>query len=80
MEYNTIVNIVLFFMGVALAALGWFSRQIWDAVKVLREDLHKIEIDLPKNYTAKDEFNTAMEKIDKGLQRIYDKLDGKADK
>ncbi|CAB4121155.1 hypothetical protein UFOVP6_30 [uncultured Caudovirales phage] len=80
MEYNTIVNIVLFFMGVALAALGWFSRQIWDAVKVLREDLHKIEVDLPKHYTAKDEFSAAMEKIDKGLQRIYDKLDGKADK
>ena len=80
MEYNTIVNIILFFMGVAMSALGWFSRQIWDAVRVLREDLHKIEIDLPKNYTAKDEFNTAMGKIDKGLQRIYDKLDGKADK
>lgn len=79
MELNPqiIINIVA---GVMLSALGWFARQLWDAVKELREDLHKIEVDLPKNYTTKDDFTKAMQKVSDGLQRIYDKLDNKADK
>ena len=79
MELNPqlIINIVA---GVFLSGLGWFGRQLWDAVKELREDLHKLEVDLPKNYTTKDDFTTAMQKVSDGLQRIYDKLDNKADK
>jgi len=79
MELNPqiIINIVA---GVMLSALGWFARQLWDAVKELREDLHKIEVDLPKNYTTKDDFTAAMKSVSDGLQRIYDKLDNKADK
>lgn len=79
MELNPqiIINIVA---GVMLSALGWFARQLWDAVKELRADLHRIEVDLPKNYTTKDDFTAAMKKVSDGLQRIYDKLDNKADK
>lgn len=79
MELNPqlIINIVA---GVLLSGLGWFGRQLWDAVKELRADLHKLEVDLPKNYTTKDDFTTAMQKVSDGLQRIYDKLDNKADK
>lgn len=72
-----IINIVA---GVLLSGLGWFARQLWDAVKELREDIHKLEVDLPKNYTTKDDFTKAMQKVSDGLQRIYDKLDSKADK
>lgn len=72
-----IINIVA---GIILSALGWFARQLWDAVKELREDIHKLEVDLPKNYTTKDDFTKAMQKVSDGLQRIYDKLDSKADK
>jgi hypothetical protein len=53
---------------------------LWDAVAELRKDLHQLEVDLPKNYTPKDDFAAALKEINAGLQRIYDKLDGKADK
>lgn len=77
LQPQLIVNIIA---GVILAGLGWFGRQLWDAVKELRADLHKLEVDLPKNYTTKDDFASAMQKVSDGLQRIYDKLDNKADK
>jgi hypothetical protein len=72
-----IVNVVA---GIILGGIGWFGRQLWDAVKELRKDLHQLEVDLPKNYTTKDDFTAAMQKVSDGLQRIYDKLDNKADK
>ena len=72
-----IVNIVA---GIIIGGIGWFGRQLWDAVKELRKDLHQLEVDLPKNYTTKDDFTAAMQKVSDGLQRIYDKLDNKADK
>jgi hypothetical protein len=77
MDIQSIVNIVA---GIILGGIGWFGRQLWDAVKELRKDLHQLEVDLPKNYTTKDDFTAAMQKVSDGLQRIYDKLDNKADK
>ncbi len=77
LDTQTIINLGA---GALLAVAGWLARELWVAVKLLREDLHRLEIDLPKNYTSKDDFSAAMDKVSNGLQRIYDKLDGKADK
>ena len=77
MDMQTTINLSL---GVALATLGWLARELWGAVKSLQNDLHKIEVDLPKSYVSKDDFNITMKHIEDMVQRIYDKLDGKADK
>lgn len=66
--------------GVILAGVGWWARVIWESVQRLKEDLHEIEVDLPKSYVTKDDFNITMKHIETMVQRIYDKLDGKADK
>jgi hypothetical protein len=49
-------------------------------VQALKEDLHRIEVDLPVNYVRKDDLDKRMDHIETMFQRIYDKLDGKADK
>ena len=72
-----IVNIIA---AIIIGGFGWFGRQLWDAVADLRKDLHQLEVDLPKTYVTKDDFSGALKEINAGLQRIYDKLDGKADK
>lgn len=81
MDLQSIINVVA---GIALSAIGWFARQLWDAVQKLRADLHKLELELPKHYVHKDQFAEAMKEfrseLTKGFDRIYDKLDGKADK
>ncbi len=77
MDTQTIINVG---GGVILATGGWFARQLWDAVRELRRDLHAIETELPRSYVRRDEFTETMQRIEKIVERIYDKLDGKADK
>ena len=77
MEMQNFINL---FGGAALSALGWFARQLWDAMKELRADLHTLEVNLPENYVKRSDLDKRMERIEDMFQRIYDKLDSKADK
>ena len=72
METQSIFNII---GGAAVAAGGWFAREIWGAVKELRKDLHELEIDLPKSYVSKNDLDKRMEHIEAMFQRIYDKIE-----
>jgi len=67
-------------IGAALAIAGWFARQLWEAVQSLKSHVHQIEVDLPVSYVRKDDMDKRMDHIETMFQRIYDKLDGKADK
>lgn len=77
MQSQDLINTVA---GAALTVMGWFGRQLWDAVKELRSDLHRIETELPKNYVMKVDLDQRMQHIEQMFQRIYDKLENKADK
>lgn len=77
MSYQAIYNILA---GVGLSAVGWFARELWGAVKKLQEDLHKLEVELPKSYVSKNEFHDTMNRIESMVQKIFDKLDDKVDK
>ena len=66
--------------GIILAGIGWWARVIWESLQKLKEDLHELEVDLPKTYVNKNELDKRMQHIEDMFQRIYDKLDGKADK
>lgn len=77
METQNLFNLV---SGAAIAVGGWFARQLWDSVQALKTDLHKIEVDLPISYVRRDDLDRRMVHIETMFQRIYDKLDGKADK
>jgi hypothetical protein len=77
MEMQNFINLL---GGAALAVLGWFARQLWDAMKELRADLHTLEVNLPENYVKRSDLDKRMERIEDMFQRIYDKLDSKADK
>jgi chaperonin cofactor prefoldin len=77
MDFNLILNIVL---GVALSVGGWFVRQMWDAVQNLKDDLKRIEVDLPTNYVRKSDLDSRLDKLEILLDRIFEKLDNKVDK
>jgi hypothetical protein len=77
MSDQTIINLIV---GVVLSVLGWFARQLWDAVQDLKDDMKEIEIDLPTHYVRKDELEQRFNKIEDMLNRIFEKLDNKADK
>ena len=77
MDTQNILNMISI---AAIGAGGWFARELWGAVKELRSDLHDLEVDLPKSYVSKLDMDKRMDHIEGMFQRIYDKLDGKADK
>lgn len=77
MEYQAMFNFVA---GILLVAIGWWCKEIWDSVKALKADMKAIEIDLPKNYVSKKDIESRFDKIDATLERIFDKLEAKADK
>ena len=73
--------------GAALAAIGWFARQLWDSVKELREDFAGLRLHVSENYVKKSEVDTFRADMDKRFDRIellldklYEKLDSKVDK
>jgi len=73
-------HFINFIGGAALSVFGWFARQLWDAMKELRADLHTLEVNLPENYVKRSDLDKRMERIEDMFQRISDKLDAKADK
>ena len=76
-DYQNLINLGL---GAVLTVAGWLMREVWGAVKELQRDLSKLEASLPKEYVLKDDLDKRMQHIEDMFQRIYDKLDGKADK
>lgn len=77
MEWQQVINLVA---GTALAVFGWFCRQIWDSVQALKEDIKRIEVELPTNYVRRSEIDQRFDKIETILNKIFDRLDDKADK
>ena len=67
-------------IGVIIAVGGWLGRELWEAVKQLRVDIHKIEVDLPTSYLRRDEFSEGMKEIRELFGKVFEKLDGKVDK
>ena len=72
-----VINIV---GGAILSVIGWFARVLWDSVQELRKDLKQIEIHLPTNYVKKDELTVRFDRIEQLLDRLYEKLESKADR
>jgi hypothetical protein len=77
MDLQAIYNIGL---GVIVAGIGWFARELWGAVAELRRDVKQIEIDLPSNYLRKDEFREGLNEIKGILREIFVKIDDLKDK
>lgn len=77
MGHQEIINAI---MGVALAGLGWFGREVWGALKELREDIHKLEVDLPNHYIRRDEFREGMKELKDLFGEVFKKIDDLRDK
>ena len=77
MEWQTLINIGA---GSVLGVIGWFARELWEAVNVMKKDLHRLEVKLAKDYTTHQDMNARFDKLEGILERIFDKIDTKADK
>lgn len=69
---------VLFNIAVAIAGFfgGWTLNRIYMAIDRLDADVRN----MPSQYVARDDYRSDMKDIREMLGRIFDKLDGKADR
>jgi predicted negative regulator of RcsB-dependent stress response len=77
MDWQNLINLVV---GAALAVIGWFARQLWDAVQKLKSDMSSLELSISNNYVKKDDFKDGVKELKDMLGKIFDKLDAKADR
>lgn len=88
MDWQTVIN---FGLGCFVAALGWFAREIWDAIKELRKDIKDIEQHLPENYVRRDDFRDSMQDVREDMREgfkevkeligaVFSRLDNKQDR
>jgi len=77
MDWQIIINLG---GAAALSTLGWFARQLWDSVQNLKDDVKQIEINLPTHYIKKDEIKERFDRIEVLLDKLYEKIEQKADK
>ena len=69
---------VLFNIAVSLAGFlgGWVLNNIYRSIERLDTDVRA----LPLNYVTRDDYRSDLKEIRDLLGRIFDKLDGKADR
>ena len=77
MDNQSLLNL---FFGSCLTVVGWFARELWAAVKELKSDLSKMREDLPRQYVVKDDYRDDIRDIKDMLNKLFDKLNDKADK
>ena len=77
MDWQNLINLA---GGAALATIGWFARQLWDAVQKLKSDMSRLELSISDNYVKKDDWKDGIKELKDMLGKIFDKLDAKADR
>jgi hypothetical protein len=77
---STWITIIIAIVGIVSSITGWFVRVLWEAQAELRKDLKTLEGGLPDLYVRRDDYRDDMSEIKTLLNRIFDKLDNKADK
>jgi hypothetical protein len=77
LDVQGFINIAV---GAMVTLLAWLARELWTAVKELKSDLGKLREDLPRTYVLKEDYRRDIYEIKEMLGKIFDKLDGKADR
>jgi hypothetical protein len=80
MDSISVTEIILAVVSIATGVLGWFARQMWDAVQKLRVDLTELEIRIGSDYVRYDRLQDSLRPIMEALRDIQDSLKTKADK
>jgi hypothetical protein len=77
MDYHFLFTLALAILN---AFLGWFAREMWDAVKSLKRDLSALEVKITEKYVSYDRLKDVMHPVLESLEEIKRALRDKADK
>jgi hypothetical protein len=77
LDWQAIVNI---FIVALLGAIGYLYAQIINDQKKDRQLINDLRVDLPSRYVSKDDLTGHLNRIEAMLNKIFDRLEQKADK
>jgi hypothetical protein len=77
MDWQTIS---IWALGILSTSYGWFISGIVRDQKALEKSLGDFKDSIGEKYVRKDDFKAHAERLESMIQRLIDKLDGKADK
>lgn len=80
-----------FLFGTVSAILGWFARELWSAVKSLKDELHKLREEMLEERVHKDDFKESVQEIRGDMREqfkemkeligaVFKRLESKADR
>jgi hypothetical protein len=73
-------DVAIGLLTVGAGGVGWFLRQLWDAVTELKKDLHILENDVRTNFARRDDVRDAFKDLMDAILRLELKIDSKVDK
>jgi len=76
----SIEQTILLGLGLGFSVLGWFARELWAAVHLLRSDLSALNVKISAEYVRYDRLHDAFQPLREQLSRIEMGLLSKADK
>lgn len=59
---------------------GWILKTIWEAIKDLKVEIRELNREVNQDFVRREDFKDAIVEIKEMLNKIFDKLDNKADK
>jgi len=81
---QTLINYII---GAIFSVAGWMLKTLWDSLKELQDadkliadKVNAIELLVAGQYVKRDDFERFCNAVFAKLDKISDKLDGKADK
>jgi uncharacterized protein YoxC len=77
MESQDIFNAAITLSG---AFGGWILKTIWDAIKDLKVEIRELNREVNQDFVRREDFKDSIVEIKEMLNKIFDKLDNKADK
>lgn len=74
---QTLIN---FFFLASSGIIGWFCREIWTAVKELKEDLSHLREEIAKDYVSKEDYKEDIREIKELVRKLFDAVNQKVDR
>lgn len=64
----------------AIMVAGWFLRTLWDNHKELEKEIIATKMESQDKFVRRDDYHNDIKDIRAMLDKIFNRLDGKADK
>ena len=77
LDFQTLANIIAF---IAFSVIGYMYTQLVENHKALEKEVIDLRVNLPQNYVSRGDMMSHLNRIETMLNKIFDRLEQKADK